>query len=402
MSLRSFFIDFDSYFASVEQHLRPHLRGRPVAVVPVRAETTSCIAASYEAKACGVSTGTSVRDARRLCPGIELVEARHKEYIEFHHRLVAAIDSCIPVDTVLSIDEMRCSLTGSWQDERKARRVASQVREAVAAVGTMTCSIGIAPNPFLAKVASKMEKPNGLTVIRQEDLPHALNGLALGDLHGIGRRMLTRLQRQGVRSVGDLYAADRGTLRRVWGGIEGERLYDELRGRLVYRPPTKRASIGHSHVLPPDLRRDDKALAVLHRLLQKAAWRLRHLGYHAGGLHLHLRYRGQGDWHAQRDIAATGDTRKLLQVLTEQWAERPRGRTLLAVGVTLNHLLPQSLQTEDLFADHREQRSLNQVVDRLNVRYGSNTVYFGGAHRARGAAPMRIAFTQIPNPQTEQ
>ena len=119
MTLRSFFIDFDSYFASVEQALRPELKGRPVAVLPVETDTTCCIAASYEAKAYGVKTGTRVFEARRLCPEIIFVEARHDEYIHYHHRLVAAIDSCIPVDAVLSIDEMRCSLTGSWRMNKK-------------------------------------------------------------------------------------------------------------------------------------------------------------------------------------------------------------------------------------------------------------------------------------------
>lgn len=402
MTLRSFFIDFDSYFASVEQALRPELRGKPVAVLPVQTESTCCIAASYEAKAYGVKTGTRVFEARRLCPQIEFVTARHEEYIRYHHRLVAAIDACIPVDAVLSIDEMRCSLTGSWRNEEKARHVAEQVRNAVAQVGSMTCSIGIAPNAFLAKMASKMNKPNGVTVIHQKDLPHALCRLPLSDLHGVGRRMLVRLQQEGVRSVADLYAADRKTLRRVWGGIDGERLYDELRGLVVHRPATTRSTIGHSHVLPPNLRRDDKAMAVLDRLLQKAAWRLRHMKYEAGGLNLHLRYRGEGGWYAQQQFSPTQDTLQLLRSLREIWLQRPRGRTLLSVGVTLTHLVPAQFCTADMFQHQHQRDRLHQAMDELNTRYGCHTVYYGGAHTARSAAPMRIAFTQIPDPQREK
>jgi len=403
MTLRSFFIDFDSYFASVEQSLRPELYGRPVGVVPVATDATCCIAASYEAKRFGVKTGTRVFDARRMCPEIVFVEARHAEYIHFHHRLVAAIDTCIPVDSVLSIDEMSCSLTGSWRDETKARAVAEQVKQAVAKVGSMTCSIGVAPNPFLAKMASKMNKPDGITIIRQDDLPQALCRVPLGELHGIGRRMQDRLRQCGIATVAELYTASRETLRRIWGGVEGERMYEELRGKMVHRPEATRSSIGHSHVLPPYLRRDDKALAVLHRLLQKAAWRLRHMEYEAGALSLQLRYRGEGGWFAQEQFSPTQDTLQLLRLLRQMWSQRPRGRTLLAVGVTLNNLVPAMYCTADLFSQQESDRSgLNRAMDELNRRYGSHTVYFGGAHDAREAAPMRIAFTQIPDPHMEQ
>src|ERR1700683_2880633 len=100
------FLDLNSYFASVEQELRPELRDRPMAVVPLLADTTCCIAASYEAKQYGVRTGTQVGEAKRLCPGIVLVEARHELYVDYHHRVVEAVESCLPVTSVMSIDEM--------------------------------------------------------------------------------------------------------------------------------------------------------------------------------------------------------------------------------------------------------------------------------------------------------
>ena len=106
------FVDLNSYFASVEQQVRPELRGRPVGVVPMMADTTCCIAASYEAKAFGVRTGTIVADARRMCPEIVFVEGRHEIYTEYHHRIVEAVESCVPVTAVCSIDEMACRLIG--------------------------------------------------------------------------------------------------------------------------------------------------------------------------------------------------------------------------------------------------------------------------------------------------
>ena len=116
MTLRSLLVDFNSYFASVEQPAEPRLRGKPIGVVPMLADTTVCIAASIEAKTFGVKTGTKVADARKLCPGIEFVVARHELYIDYHHRAVAVVDSLVPVRAVLSIDEMDCELTGPIPD----------------------------------------------------------------------------------------------------------------------------------------------------------------------------------------------------------------------------------------------------------------------------------------------
>src|SRR5688572_22993512 len=122
--LRSLFIDFNSYFASVEQQVNPELRGKPIAVVPMLADTTSAIAASYEAKRFGVKTGTLIADAKRMCPDLILVKAGHVSYIEYHHRLVEVVESVIHVKKVMSIDEMACELIGSMRNEERAIEIA--------------------------------------------------------------------------------------------------------------------------------------------------------------------------------------------------------------------------------------------------------------------------------------
>jgi DNA polymerase IV len=132
MPLKCLVIDFNSYFASVEQQENPSLRGKPIAIVQVMAETTSCIAASYEAKKYGIRTGTRVREARKLCPELEVVVARHKVYVEYHQNLIKAVDSCLPVDKVLSIDEMLCSLVGSEQIKEKEIQIALKRKDKIA------------------------------------------------------------------------------------------------------------------------------------------------------------------------------------------------------------------------------------------------------------------------------
>ena len=200
------FIDLNSYFASVEQQARPELRGKPVGILPMMAETTCCIAASYEAKAFGVKTGTNVADARRLCPGIQFVEARHELYVEFHHRIVEAVESCIPVTGVYSIDEMGCRLIGRERPLMVAMELGRQIKARIKdKVGdTLRCSVGIATNRYLAKIATDMDKPDGLVALTPDILTAALKRLELRDLPGIGPRMEKRLHLAGIRTMDHL------------------------------------------------------------------------------------------------------------------------------------------------------------------------------------------------------
>src|SRR5450432_1088729 len=228
--LRWLFLDLNSYFASVEQELRPELRGRPVAVVPLMADTTCCIAASYEAKAFGVRTGTMVGDAKRMCKGIELVEARHELYVDYHHRIVQAVERCIPVTAVMSIDEMACQLIGREQPLLAALDLAGRVKASVRehAGETLRCSIGLATNRYLAKIASDMEKPDGLVALTPDILEGALLRLKPRDLPGIGARMEKRLENAGIRSMQQLLALSREQMNTTWGGIGGEKLWHWL------------------------------------------------------------------------------------------------------------------------------------------------------------------------------
>src|ERR1700691_3583524 len=250
--LRWLLVDLNSYFASVEQELRPELRGRPVAVVPVMADTTCAIAASYEAKVFGVRTGTRVGDAKQMCPGIELVEDRHDVYVDYHNRIVEAVERCVPVAAVLSIDEMASSLIGREQPLSAAldlaKRIKISIRENVGQ--TLRCSIGLAPNRYLAKIASDMDKPDGLVALTSDLLPGALSQLTLRDLPGVGARMEKRLRESGIETMSQLLALDRERLNHAWGGVGGDKLWYWLRGEDFHDAELDhQKSISQSHVL---------------------------------------------------------------------------------------------------------------------------------------------------------
>lgn len=400
MPLTTLFIDFNAYFASVEQHIHPELRGRPVAVVPMDTDSTSVIAASYEAKRFGVKTGTRVGDAKRMCPGLVLASARTGEYVRIHHDLIAAVDAVIPVRAVHSIDEMSCRLAPVEREPDAARAVAMKVKRSIAErVGpTMRCSIGIAPNRFLAKVGTDMMKPDGLVVIRNEDLPHVLHPLNLDDLPGIGRRMLARLNAQGITSVEQLCAATRSDLHAKWHSVLGSYWHAWLRGEETHEEgETPRRSIGHQHVLAPNLRHAQGARAVVIRLLHKAAARARALGYAVSELSVWAGHTDWTRWSATARMGPRRDTSGLVERVTAMWdSRRPDSPPPRIVGVTLQNLVPNRSTTIPLFEQERRLSDLSDVMDKVNQKFGKNAVYIGAMHQAKSSAPSRIAFGSIP------
>ena len=412
--LTALFVDCDSYFASVEQHLDPALRGRAVGVAPVMAESSCCIAASYEAKAFGVKTGTRISDARILCPGITIVESKPAEYIRYHHQIIAAVEDCIHVEAVLSIDEMWVWLPYNLREPATVMAIGQRIKATVASAVSpvIKVSIGAGPNKYLAKIASKMRKPDGLFIIEQNALPGVLHSLKLRDLTGIAGNMETRLHAAGIHNVESLCAVPKPVLRGVWGGVLGERLWHLLRGDEIPDLVTARKSISHSHVLPPASRAPDRAWPILCKLLHKACERLRAHGLFTGSLTMQLAFLGGPSWAAEAITAETDSTVALMRLLDRLWSDRPEPSSrVLQVGVVLMRLCEADNYTPMLFQtttdgaatlDIDKQRRLDATLDKLRARYGRKVVYYGSVQDDRDNAPMRISFTHIPDVQLEQ
>jgi len=406
MPLRYLFIDMNAYFASVEQHDDVRLRGQPVAVVPMMAETTCCLAASYQAKAYGIRTGTPVWRARQLCPLLRFVVARHERYVELHGEIVRAVGRCIPVSKVWSIDEMACQLMGEERLPVRATAIArcikAELRERLGPV--LTCSIGAGPNTMLAKVAGDVQKPDGLTVFEQEALPERLVTLKITDFPGIGPRMEKRFQRYGVTTTAQLLALSKGALSTVWGSkIHGDRWYHLLRGEDVPEIPTRRRTVGHSHVLPPILRTPDGARGVMIRLIHKACARLRSIGHWAGQMTVGLKTPDGQRWMAEARLAHCEDTLNWLLVFGKMWEGLPPDLgPILHVWMVLTDLKPKAAATPSLLEVDRQSAKLSHAMDAINRRFGKQSVRFGSLVGSEDTAPLRIAFSHIPklNPAT--
>jgi DNA polymerase IV len=404
-SLRWLFLDLNSYFASVEQQLNPALRGRPVAVAPVDSDATCAIAASYEAKAYGIKTGTPIYEARKLCAGLVVVNAQHNRYVEFHHRIIAAIETEIPVTRICSIDEVACALMDNECAPEQAMALARRVKAAVRRdVGDMLgSSVGLAPNVFLAKLASDMQKPDGLTVILPEQIEAIVKHCKLQDLPGIGHNMYARLLRANVPDVQTLWNLAPKQARAIWGSVTGERFWLELHGYDIPVPATQRRTIGHSHMLAPSLRDAASARQVARRLTTKAGSRLRRTNHQATRLSLSARVQ-QGERFAfEAAFAATCDSLLLLRALDVLWAQLPDRARFIKISIVLHGLLPVGQEQLDLFAQtplqSAAQAKLSNALDKLNARYGRDTVNFGmwSSDAVNKYTGTKIAFTRIPD-----
>ena len=418
--LRWLYLDLNSYFASVEQQLDPAIRGRPVVVAPVDTDATSAIAASYEAKAFGIRTGTKIYEARALCRDLVVVPGRHEEYVRYHHRIIEEVGRHVPVTAVCSIDEVACRLMDNENGVAQVTALAARIKAGIRAnVGEcLTSSIGVAPNRLLAKIAADMRKPDGLTILPAETLKARLSTLKLSDIPGVGRNMEKRLAAVGIVTMARLLDLDEREARLAWGSVWGERMYWLLRGAELPEVPTQSRSIGHSHVLAPERRPPDRARLVARRLVAKAATRLRRAGKRTGLIELFVRgesvagatfgARTKGPkWSGHMRLPAVMDTLSLLAAFETLWtrmgAEFAASR-FLQVGVTLGELSAADTLQPGLFdsgaLDARTETrrlALSNAMDKVNQRFGRDAVTLGhdsaGAGRSTGP---RIAFTRIP------
>ncbi len=407
---RRFFLDMNSFYCSVEQQEQEGLRGKPTIVVPVLAEHTCAIAASREAKALGIKTGTAVQMARMLCPTVQIVEARPKLYLDYHARLLKALNDHFVSIRALSIDEVACRVPSLYRSPQKEAALAVRVKAQLARdLGPlMTCSIGVAPNVFLAKVASETKKPDGLTIWDDHCLPEALFGVKLSDLPGVGPSMKRRLAAAGILTTEALWNASAEDLRAVWGSVVGARWYYMVRGshecdyQAVQAPATQpKKSVGHSNVLAPEHRSRAGAERILRELTRKALVRLKSYRQASGAVQVTVKYRGvrgsKQDWiwtQQSNKHLHTNDEQVWMQILRpllEGVPDLSPDAVPYFVGIVFGKLLLERDKNLSLFEEDEEQDRLGKAVDALNRKHG-RVVEIGGLHRVGSEVPLRIPF----------
>ena len=407
-SIGTLYIDFDAFFANVEKQVEPALRSKPVGITALGSEYSILITCCYMAKRAGVKRGMRVKEAREACPDIAIRVARPDVYVDIHNLIVAEVHSHVPVKKVWSIDEVECELIG--RERERAYDIALAVQDGLRRnIGPyVTPSIGLAPNQFLAKVASEMEKPNGFVMLRKEDLPCPLFRLKLTDLPGISKGMKARLNKAGVMSVEDFWNISAKHARAIWGSVEGERMWMQLRGYAVEKPPTTRRMFGHSRVLSAEFKDPARAIECLRLLTVKAAHRLRRENYTAAALSISFRtqaFRTQEKcrWSGEIGFLPCRDDHSFLHhlhKLYERGIDVARPRRLRSVSVMLHKIALPTERGRDLFEDQQVRKwdKLTDVMDSFNRKQGAALIHLGPRAKLPGGyAGAKIAFGRVPD-----
>lgn len=388
------YLDMDSFFASVEQQFDPQLRGRPVVVCPCDSDSTCVVAASLEAKRYGVQTGTKVYEARRLCPDLVLVTDSPTSYRQIHRQFMAILDDTLGRPVSRGIDEAYLLIPSYLRTAAASFQLASGIKEAIAdQIGPyVTCSLGIAPNIWLAKMAANFDKPNGLFTLKQDNLAEFYEHLRLLDFTGINRRLARRLYNLGIYGPSQLYSASYGILKRALG-VNGEKWYLRLRGYEIDQGVKgSMHSMGHQVTLDPADRRNSRVInATVIKICYKLAARLRQ-----SKLRGHLMAVAMVDSDREyfgrvvRFGQATASGQKMARQAIETLLKLQRFGPIIKLVVTMSELAPdEQLSLEPFSLDRYE--AIETALDQINSQYGNDTIKPGGVLN-HAVVPDRIGF----------
>jgi DNA polymerase-4 len=395
-------IDLNSCFATIEQQANPHLRGKPVAVAAYTTPSGCIVAPSIEAKKCGIKTGMRVKDGKALYPKLIVLPPDPWKYRNVHLALRKLISRYTADFTPKSIDEFVLDLEGypslvagslpaQAGMQQVAREIKSRIRREIGE--WLTVSVGIAPNRFLAKLASSLHKPDGLDEINKENFLEVYSDLKLQNLPYIKLHNAIRLNSMGIYTVTDFYQAPLWKLKAAFESINGYYWYTRLRGWEIDSVVFGRKSYGNSYALPKPLSTPEELSPILAKLVTKMSARLRHAGYKAKGIHLAVSFRDGNFWHKGVTLPmAIFDTRDIYKKAFRILFACPYKKPVRDLAVSSFNLLKFGVTQLELFEDIVKKEKLAGSIDKINERWGDFVVTPARMLSAGNAVPDRIAF----------
>jgi DNA polymerase-4 len=368
-------IDMDAFYASVEEQDRPELKGKPLIVGGTRGRGVVA-AANYAVRRFGVRSAMPMGEALRRCPEAICVQPRMARYKEVSEQVFAIFHEFTPLVEGLSLDEAFLDVTSSQQLLGSAESIGGEIRRRIRTQTGLTASVGIAPNKLLAKIASDLNKPDGMCRIGADNVHDILDGLPIDKLFGVGPKTLPAVHAAGIRSFGDLRKAGDEVLWRAFGK-HGKSMLSRASGlddRPVV-PNREEKSISAEETYATDIRVAAQLTVQLLRLADRAASRLRAQDLAAGTVSVKIRRGDFATFTRQRALAPptqdTGVVSAIARALLEQWlAAQPNAAVrLLGVGFSDLQMLPQ----RDLFSgDSTPGSRLDTAIDGIRDRFGSD------------------------------
>lgn len=373
-------IDMNAFFASVEQQSNPELRGKPIAVIGAAKRTviTTC---SYEARAFGVKTGMNSWEARQKCPHLIFVVGNNRKYTYTSTQIINIMREYTPLVQVFSIDEAFLDVTGCLSLFGSAERICHLIKGRIKEQMGLTCSIGIAPNKLLAKLASDMQKPDGLTIIAPQDVAKVLERVPIGDLCGIGKKMQQHLSRFGIKTCGDLGRFPVDILKRNFG-VTGEQLH--YMGQGIDNSPVipdeeaeEVKSVGHSTTLEKDITERREILMYLLQLSEMVGRRARKYKVAGKTVTLTVRYQDFTTFSKQESRESfINNSEEIYQAAVKILDSIELTQAIRLLGVKISNLRSHTEQLP-LFPAERKKALLANAMDDVNNKFGDFSVTFG-------------------------
>jgi DNA polymerase IV len=383
-------VDMDAFFASVEQRDHPELKGKPVVVGAPPDQRGVVAAASYEARKFGIHSAMPSRTARQKCPHAVFVSHNMGNYKAVSRQIMRIFESYTPLVQPLSIDEAFLDVTGSQRLFGDGKTIASKIRRDILEQTELTASVGVAPNMFLAKIASDMDKPDGLTVVpfEQAAIEQFLAPLPIGRMWGVGKVTQKKLLSLGLPTIGKLQQCDFQTLENTVGS-RAARVFSQLARGIDGRGivgNVEEKSISNETTFKDDISDREQIEATCKRLIDKVGSRLRKAGFFATTVHLKIRW---GDFttitRQTRFPVPCSDDITLREAGMELLEENLRHRPVRLIGFGVSGLTesdePQTLQL-NLFdtlgtAQHDKRNRLSRAADHVREKYGKQSLRRG-------------------------
>ncbi|MEO3944201.1 DNA polymerase IV [Gorillibacterium sp. CAU 1737] len=380
-------IDMNAFYCSVHEAVEPdQYRGKPIAVAgSVELRRGIIVTSSYAARAKGVRTGMQVREGLKLCPELILIQPDFHLYRTFSRRFMEIAGSYTPLLEAMSIDECFLDITGSKQFGTPLE-IATDIQEKIKRDLELPCSIGVAPNKLLAKIASDMKKPNGLTVLRLRDVPGILWDKPCDTLYGVGKKTAEKLVRMGIPTIGQLARADEGKLRAEFGVLGSWlRLAAQGKDESPVNPVREASkSIGHTTTLPLDFTEADDIRRVFLNLADQTSRRMRRQGLVSSTISITIRDPNMKTITRACTLGMPTESfdeiyREACRLFEKHW---PAGKPVRLLGITLAHLQPKAEAAFqlDLF-DYEQQpkkEQLNEAMDRIRDKFGESAILTAG------------------------
>ncbi len=376
-------IDMDAFFISVEQRDNPALLGKPAAVCGSlsRSVVTS---ATYEARPYGIRAGMSTQEAKRRCPQLILVAGNHSKYTETSARIFAILKKYTPRVEVASIDEAYLDITQSLLLFQSPLRIAQSIKDQIRESEQLTCSIGVAPNKLLAKLGSGLKKPDGLVVIRKEDVEEILEDLPVSKLYGIGPKLTEALNSIGIFTCSQLGRFPISVLTKRFGAI-GEGLHEMGLGLddspiIPFDEEEDAKSISHSVTLEEDTSDPNMLRKVLLQLSERVSRRMRKEGFYGKRIAITVRYSDFFTFSKQKTLSKwINSGNEIFQYASEIFKSisHPKPIRLLGVGMSL---FKKEWCQLDLFEKRGKKDNLLRAIDRVNERFGDWTLTWAGLY----------------------